>query len=200
MYKYLFYSITCLSFVLTTLDCVAQSVQWSGCGGDDRGTGIIFQGRVWSSRFFHSFYIRSEAHTFLFIKSSLFLLVTYETKQLASSEIKNAWNYISTGRILSFLLHRTVPNSSQMYMRKVSTTITHSMEQSPSWEANWFSASQEIPRILWNARVHYRSHKRPPTVPILSQLDPVHTLTSHFLKIHLNIILPSTPGSPKWSH
>jgi hypothetical protein len=27
--------------------------------------------------------------------------------------------------------------------------------------------------------------------PILSQLDPIHTLTSHFLKIYLNIILPS---------
>jgi len=34
---------------------------------------------------------------------------------------------------------------------------------------------------------------------MLSQLDPVHTPTSHFLKIHLNIILPYTPGSPKWS-
>ena len=77
--------------------------------------------------------------------------------------------------------------------------ITYSMGQSSSWEANRPSISEEIPRILWDAKVHHRIHKCPPPVSILIQINPAHTPTSHFLKIHLNIILLFTPWSSKWS-
>ena len=50
------------------------------------------------------------------------------------------------------------------------------MKQSPSSEANRF----------------------PPRVPILSQVNPVHTPTSHFLKFYHNTMFPSTSGSLKW--
>jgi hypothetical protein len=47
--------------------------------------------------------------------------------------------------------------------------LNNLIEQRTSWESNSFSASQEIPRILWNPEVRYRIHKSPPPVPILNK-------------------------------
>ena len=73
------------------------------------------------------------------------------------------------------------------------------MVKSPSLEANWFAAGQEIPRNSRNPKVHYHTHKRPPPVSILGQPNPVHIPTSHLLEIHSNIIHQSTPRFPQWS-
>jgi hypothetical protein len=62
------------------------------------------------------------------------------------------------------------------------------------WEDNRLAASQEIPHILWNPKVLYRIHKCPSPVLILSQLDPIHTPTSHSILMfssHLRLGLPS---------
>jgi hypothetical protein len=72
-----------------------------------------------------------------------------------------------------------------------SSILTYSMEHSPSWEANWFSDSQKIPRILWNPKVHHRIHKCPQPLPILSQLDPVALRPILILSSHLRLGLSS---------
>ena len=68
--------------------------------------------------------------------------------------------------------------------------LTYSMVQSPSWEANWFAASQEIPRISRNPKVHYRTHNRPPPVsilfihqkiPFISIILDKHSSSKHFI-------------------
>jgi hypothetical protein len=86
-----------------------------------------------------------------------------------------------------------------VYKKYITNQLTNYMKRSPSWEADRSSASRGIPRTLWNPKIHYRINNSPPHDPILSQINPVHDPSSHLLKMQFNIILPSTPGSSKWS-
>ena len=73
--------------------------------------------------------------------------------------------------------------------------MTNSMDQRP-WEANRFSASQQIPCILWNLKVYYRINKGLPGVCILSQINSFHvpypiSWKSILISSHLHLGLQS---------
>jgi hypothetical protein len=116
---------------------------------------------------------------------------------LRSSELLQVGKSLSTFRD-RLLVNRAHHTPVRNFITDKKNKLVNSMQHSPSWKANRFSASQEIPQILWNPKVHYLIHKCPPNVPNLSHLDPIHSPTSYFLKIHLNINLLSMPGASKW--
>jgi len=129
---------------------------------------------------------------FHFILEMAIFSASFQTSAVTYSRVVRPFEMLVVGYRrfgTTYLYHLQV---SRTYL--LTYLLGYSMEQSPSWEANRILASQEILRILCNPKVHYRIHKCPPPVPILSQLNPVHAPTSHFLNMHLRSYQSINPG------
>ena len=106
------------------------------------------------------------------------------------------WNHISQLQIhFLWLGYVKMWSSWRVNSRGYIVCNTNSMEHSPNWEPNWFSASQEVSCVLWNPKVHYCIRH-----PSLFWARSIQSMPpSHFLKSHFKIIFPFMPGSCKWS-
>ena len=107
-------------------------------------------------------------------------------------------DFFSTPRSVKFLSLYLYHSDDFSYSTPV-YLFTYLVHEAESFLRNSpvFSYSRNSPHFMESE--DSPPHSQVPPVPILSQLDSVHTPTFHFLKIHLNIILPSTHGSPKLS-
>jgi hypothetical protein len=107
-----------------------------------------------------------------------------------SQDIQNYIPYLTVLNLFicrSSLFKNIVSNSDHSLTHPWSWAL---LEKSPIVQRTW-----ELPKIVWNPKVHCRVHKIPPPVPILSQINPTYTISLYLPQILFNIIYPLTSWS-----
>lgn len=72
----------------------------------------------------------------------------------------------------------------------------NSIKQKPSSQATGSSAGQEILRILWNKKVHHRTHNNTLLAAILIQMSPFQNVPFYLFQNQFNIISNLHLGFP----
>jgi len=89
-----------------------------------------------------------------------FLLFETILKWITVQPLQYPWQFLWIFIISIFCYSCCVYDSGlAIIILNIISMLTYSSVQCPSWEANGFAASQEIPRISRNPKVHYRTHK-----------------------------------------
>jgi len=113
--------------------------------------------------------------------------------QLVNKPAKLQFSDAEWGLVKSYLCYEeTVEALLGNLQKPLSFLSIYCMEQSPSWKANQFSASQEIHQILWNLKVHDHIHKCSPPIPILKFLIMYRKMPTYLtfsrLKSHMHFV------------
>lgn len=104
----------------------------------------------------------------------------------------------------TYTLIWTSNHSGRSDIANINTALTEVMGHKTCWNiftefSNWnwdFFSWTRNSLLLWNLKVHHHAHRSPQLDPILNQLNPTHTFTTCFLKVHLCLHLQS--GSLPW--
>jgi hypothetical protein len=120
---------------------------------------------------------------------------TAETKYKSFLKSERALTFFKSHSFTCFYFWRVVFRKETSVENRCNNRPINSANSEAStvqYSTAQYSYSKEVLRTLRIPKVCYRVHRSPPLVSTLSQMNPVRSLPSYFLKVHFNNILRST--------